>query len=87
MSTVAKGILSTGVTAFCPTVVTSPPSIYHQVTQFVHKYDMTAFKFLSYDVMLSQRITKCLIHVKGPVILSLLSYPGVAKTREACWRS
>ncbi|KAK8376513.1 hypothetical protein O3P69_009865 [Scylla paramamosain] len=31
VSTVAKGILSTGVTSFCPTVVTSPSSVYHEV--------------------------------------------------------
>lgn len=31
VSTVAKGILATGVTSFCPTVVTSPRSVYHEV--------------------------------------------------------
>jgi len=28
---VGRGILAHGVTSFCPTVVTSPPSVYHQV--------------------------------------------------------
>ncbi|XP_068228461.1 N-acetylglucosamine-6-phosphate deacetylase [Palaemon carinicauda] len=31
MSVVAKGILATGVTSFCPTIVTSPASVYHQI--------------------------------------------------------
>ncbi|KAG0717198.1 N-acetylglucosamine-6-phosphate deacetylase [Chionoecetes opilio] len=31
VSTVAKGVLATGVTSFCPTVVTSPCSVYHEV--------------------------------------------------------
>ncbi|XP_066956276.1 N-acetylglucosamine-6-phosphate deacetylase [Macrobrachium rosenbergii] len=30
ISVVAKGILATGVTSFCPTIVTSPTSVYHQ---------------------------------------------------------
>lgn len=31
LSKVAKGILAHGVTSFCPTLVTSPPNIYHEV--------------------------------------------------------
>lgn len=31
VSAVAKGMLATGVTSFCPTVVTSPSSVYHKV--------------------------------------------------------
>ena len=32
LSAVAKGILATGVTSFCPTIVTSPSSVYHEVS-------------------------------------------------------
>lgn len=31
VSLVAKKILEHGVTSFCPTLVTSPPAVYHQV--------------------------------------------------------
>lgn len=31
VSLVAKKLLEHGVTSFCPTLVTSPPSVYHQV--------------------------------------------------------
>nr|CAG4651830.1 EOG090X06GX [Triops cancriformis] len=34
---VAKGILAHGVTSFCPTIVTSPPSVYHEMLPKVHK--------------------------------------------------
>ena len=35
---VAKGILAHGVTAFCPTVVTSPTHVYHQVHVIMFPY-------------------------------------------------
>ncbi|KAK7075958.1 putative N-acetylglucosamine-6-phosphate deacetylase [Halocaridina rubra] len=31
LSVVAKGVLASGVTSFCPTIVTSPTSIYHKI--------------------------------------------------------
>lgn len=34
---VAKGLLAHGVTAFCPTLVTSPPEVYEKVLPFVKK--------------------------------------------------
>lgn len=33
VSLVAKKILEHGVTSFCPTLVTSPPAVYHKVLQ------------------------------------------------------
>jgi len=37
ISTVAKGILAHGVTSFCPTLVTSSPSVYKKVLPFLKK--------------------------------------------------
>ncbi len=34
---VAKGLLSHGVTSFCPTIVTSPPHVYHKLLPHFHK--------------------------------------------------
>nr|CAG4643964.1 EOG090X06GX [Lepidurus arcticus] len=34
---VAHGILADGVTSFCPTIVTSPPSVYHEVIPKIRK--------------------------------------------------
>lgn len=33
VASVARKILEHGVTSFCPTLVTSPPSVYHKVLQ------------------------------------------------------
>lgn len=37
VNAVAKGLLSHGVTSFCPTVVTSPKEIYHKVLRKIKK--------------------------------------------------
>ncbi|XP_029432857.1 N-acetylglucosamine-6-phosphate deacetylase isoform X3 [Rhinatrema bivittatum] len=39
ISLVGQKILSHGVTSFCPTLVTSPPSVYHQVLPQIHVTD------------------------------------------------
>ncbi|XP_030067585.1 N-acetylglucosamine-6-phosphate deacetylase isoform X1 [Microcaecilia unicolor] len=39
ISLVAQKILSHGVTSFCPTLVTSPPSVYHQILPQIHMAD------------------------------------------------
>ena len=37
LSRVAKGILRHGVTSFCPTVITSPPEVYHRLLPHFHR--------------------------------------------------
>nr|XP_018911598.1 PREDICTED: N-acetylglucosamine-6-phosphate deacetylase [Bemisia tabaci] len=54
---VAKGILAHGVTAFCPTLVTSPPSVYHKV--------LPKLSFRAGD---SEGATVLGAHIEGPFI-------------------
>lgn len=44
VSLVAKKILEHGVTSFCPTLVTSPPAVYHQVVLFEHGLSWRSIK-------------------------------------------
>lgn len=60
VSLVAKKILEQGVTSFCPTLVTSPPSVYHQVSQH-----------LSQAPCLNQRIRALLVYVQYGLYCSM----------------